>query len=434
MNPEFQRYLQLEFSLARIVVMPTFLGIIFSLIYVLDGNGYQKTIANTALIFYTLIVLFWGAKQAANSLFEEINNHTWDIQKTSAISAWSLTWGKLLGSTLYNWYGGFICLAIYSYMTPEPFFTPLIWVYFISAGIFAQSSGLLMSLLSLRSERNLNSSFSYLFILLSLFLFSTLLFNYLSFLRSTAHWYGHSYNEANFISISLCLACGWCIIGIYRLIAEALRIRSLPWVWIAFIVFSTTYTIGFFIFEEFFKKDITHLIIGASFIILSTSGYILLFLDENNPMLARRLWIYAQQQKWQRFIQEIPCWVISLSLALPCAFLLTLFSSFENIEEITPIPLVIYFLIIRDASLLLYFNYALNPKNATGLTLLYLVCLYFLFPVILFNLEFKLLAEFVLPLLDENIISASIIAALQAFFVIFLLFSRWKKRMNQMDC
>ena len=153
MNPEFQRHLYLEFSNSRLVGLPAFLLVVFSLTFLIDEKTLSEATANTAIGLYIVIVLFWGSKQAGESIYEELRNNTWDIQRTSAISPWSLAWGKLIGSTLYNWYGGLLCLLVYTLATPEPEYIGLTWFYSIACGLLAQGLSLLIALFALRRKQ-----------------------------------------------------------------------------------------------------------------------------------------------------------------------------------------------------------------------------------------------------------------------------------------
>ncbi len=429
MNPEFQRHLYLEFSISRLIGMPVFLLVILSSSYLLDDLRFEKGVSYSALGLYTLIVLFWGAKQAANSIFDELQNNTWDIQKTSAISAWSLAWGKLLGSTLYNWYGGFFCLLVYTLATPEPEYIALNWVYFLGGGLLAQGFSLLVSLFSLRRRQSFNTGFSYLLVLVALMFIVPVMLNSHDIYQKTLVWYGESYNLAHFIGFSLIIACIWTITGIYRLLSEELSVRTLPWVWLSFIGFLIFYLTGFFIGdveEPEFTLFMTSIMVCFGVCIIAS--YLLLFIDENNPMLPRKLWIYSQQAQWIRMFQEMPCWMVTVILVLPSTLFLTLTYPVEAIEEIYPYPLVIYLLMLRDIGVLLFFSYAVNPKRAMGLTLLYMICLYGLLPAIFLSTNAEIIAGFILPVFNENLLLAISISMLQTGVIGFLLFQRWQKR------
>ncbi len=431
MNPEFQRNLYLELSIARLAGMPAFLLVIFSLTYLIDDKTLSEATANTAIGLFVALVLFWGAKQSAESIFDELRGNTWDIQKTSAISPWSLAWGKLFGSTIYNWYGGLLCLLMYTVATPDRELLAQTWVYSLSCGLLAQALSMLVSLFSLRRKQSFNTGFSYLFVLFALFFIMPVMLNIDEFQGESLEWYGGKYEVSSFIVTSLLLACFWSIVGIYRLLAEELRIRTLPWVWLCFIIFLVVYFSGIIMGteEEMLQKP-GLLLMLVNFCICVTLTYLLLFMDENSPMLARQLWVHTEQEQWLRILQELPCWVISVILALPSMVLLTLLFPSEKVDDMNVYPLVIYLLMLRDAGILLFFSYAPNPKRAMGLTLLYMTCLYGLLPAIFFGMDAEVLAGVILPVFHDNMLLAIVFASIQTSIVGFLLFQRWQGRIS----
>lgn len=432
MNPEFERNLYLEFSVARLIGMPAFLLVIFFFTYLIDDKNFDEVTANSALGLYIAIVLFWGAKQAAESIFDELRNNTWDIQKTSAISPWSLAWGKLFGSTIYMWYGGLLCLFIYAVATPEPEHVFLTLVYSLGCGLLAQSLSLLVSLFSLRRKQSFNTGFSYLFVLFALFFIMPIMLNVDDMRNEGMTWYGVGFDVAYFGAITLILACLWTIVGIYRLLSEELRIRTLPWVWLLFIFFLIFYLTGAINLEEHEQEHghgLFMIWLMISFCVCVTSSYLLAFIDDNNPMLARKLWIYSEQEQWLRMFQELPCWIISVVLALPTAVIFTLLFPMEQVEEVYPYPIVIYLLMLRDIGILLFFSYAPNPKRAMGLTLLYMICLYGLLPAIFHAMDAEFIAGIILPIFSDNVLLAIIFASVQTTLIGFLLFQRWQGRL-----
>jgi len=427
MNPEFQRNLYLEFSVARLIGMPLFLMVIFALTYSIDSGKLSASTANIAMTLYVLIILFWGARQTAESLLEEIRNHTWDIQKTSAISAWSLTWGKLLGSTLFNWYGGLLCLFIYSIATParEPLF--LVWIYAISGGILAQSLGLLTSLLAVRRKQMTVSILYYGVIFCSLPFLIPLLFDS-DYSTGQVDWYSIRVDAHIFIAISLLLACFWAVVGVYRLLAEELQIRTLPWVWLSFIGFLVLYFTGLFAGEKTTAFGIGE----CSFVVCGCLTYLLILSDNNNPMTVRKLWLYSEQAQWQRVLEQIPCWLISLLLLIPVSLYLTLFRDAETLEKMTVYPIPSFFLLVRDCSVILFFSYAANAKRAAGLSFLYLLLIYWILPAIFIEGGAEGMAAVFLPLFSDNIAIALIFAGGQAALAGFLLFNRWQNCINHL--
>ena len=52
------------------------------------------------------------ASRRASAIIGEIRERTWDGQRLSSLGAGTMMWGKLFGSTIFNWFGGAICLAV----------------------------------------------------------------------------------------------------------------------------------------------------------------------------------------------------------------------------------------------------------------------------------------------------------------------------------
>lgn len=440
MNPEFQRNLYLEFSFARLIGMPVFLLFIFTLSYFINEQKFDEETADVAIWLYVFMVLFWGARQAAESIFDELRNRTWDIQKTSAISPWSLTWGKLFGSTLFNWYGGIFCLLVYIATTPDskPVFITV--SYAIGSGLLVHALSLLVGLFALRKKQPFNSSISYLFVLFVLFFIAGMVFGSESDSFKTIHWYSFEIESKIFGLISLALACGWSIIGIYRLLAQELQIRTLPWVWLLFSGFLIIYSHGLIMGSnhnggstQLEQLSSPAFLMLTDFAIGSLLTYSLILMDENNPMLIRRLWLYAREEKWQRFLEETPCWFISLLLVLPASLYLSVSFPVETTEKLHFYPLPAFLLMIRDIALVLFFNYAANPKRALGLSVLYLTFLYWIIPAIFIEAGADMIAALFLPLFSENTGLSIILASAQVAFVGYLLFNRWQKTINQLQ-
>ncbi len=50
----------------------------------------------------------WGPRRAADTLAEEVAGGTWEAQRMSGLSAWSMAWGKLIGGCSFVWYCGLL--------------------------------------------------------------------------------------------------------------------------------------------------------------------------------------------------------------------------------------------------------------------------------------------------------------------------------------
>ena len=111
MNPELRRMFWLEVSRQRLWLFPA--AILATALLLANGGAGAVVMRAVAISGFVAFTIIWGARQAADAVLDETREHTWTIQRMSALSAWSMTWGKLLGATFIPWYAGAGCLAAY---------------------------------------------------------------------------------------------------------------------------------------------------------------------------------------------------------------------------------------------------------------------------------------------------------------------------------
>lgn len=174
-NPELQRNIWIELSPNRLILMPIIILVVVLLIYLVkkDNPDCATLIGHYALLGYGILVMFWGSKLAADSVIDEVNNHTWDTQKLTRISPRQMAIGKLFGSTIYQWYGGIICLAIYllsGIVSGKAEVAFQVSLLYILAGIFVHAMTIVMSLQGMRKYRDKAKINSTIYFLLSLIL------------------------------------------------------------------------------------------------------------------------------------------------------------------------------------------------------------------------------------------------------------------------
>ena len=115
-NPEFKRNLWLSFSMHRLIGMPALLALTFLAITLADQQDKVADSLYTASVaLFIFIVWLWGARNANATIVDELRDKTWDQQRMSALDPWTMTWGKLFGSTSFNWYGGMMCLVVVAF-------------------------------------------------------------------------------------------------------------------------------------------------------------------------------------------------------------------------------------------------------------------------------------------------------------------------------
>ena len=151
MNPELLRNLWLEATPFRLLQIVGLLLVVFAVSSAAPRN--LLTPEGAATVLYWFFVVLWGTRNAALSVVGEIRERTWDGQKLSAIGPASMMWGKLLGSTSANWFGGLICLPVILWAAwrdagPVPALS--FGVILLALGLFAQGASLLSSLVLIR--------------------------------------------------------------------------------------------------------------------------------------------------------------------------------------------------------------------------------------------------------------------------------------------
>ena len=72
--------------------MPAILCGVFFLIYLAKPDDFAGSGRFVSLAGYFLLCFVWGVRLASDSVANEVRDRTWDTQRMSAISPWSMTW------------------------------------------------------------------------------------------------------------------------------------------------------------------------------------------------------------------------------------------------------------------------------------------------------------------------------------------------------
>lgn len=426
-NPEFRRNLWLELTPSRLVGMPLVLGIFLLLAYLIDGRQYGGTVARTASFLFSILVILWGTRLSCEALVVEIREHTWDNQRLSVISPWSMTWGKLLGSTIFTWYGGLLCLLVYLTSRPEPPLSlPETILLMVGSGLFGQAVGLLASLQSIRKNQRHGRFQTTAFWALGAGggLFA------LKWPFATSNgiwWYGRYFPDDQFVLASLLLFLTWAVFGIYRLIRAELQLPTLPWAWILFTLFLAGYVAGF---PELVRwqagQGVWQQRLASGFLIILGLTYGTAFFERKDPVSFRRLLQHIRHHEWLRALASAPLWLITLPLAVLSCFLLV------ACADQIPSPLAVSavamtFFLFRDIGILLFLNLGRIPKRADMLAALWLTLLYGIIPWILASLDLASWTGLFLPRPSENALIQLPVALSQAAVVLCLVILRWRR-------
>ena len=203
--------------------------------------------------------MVWGARNASLAVVGEIRDRTWDMQLLSAITPGEMTWGKLFGSTIYNWFGGAICLAVMlARRSPRTRATAALidLVYFVAVGVIAQAAAFLASLIAVRRRQAHSRLDIFIYQIVGLaaavavyWIWSIVdpagswLFHKAA--GDTVVWWGRVLDTRGFLLVSLAVFTAWTLLGCYREMRLELKMQNGTLVWLAFLAFIGVYTAGF---------------------------------------------------------------------------------------------------------------------------------------------------------------------------------------------
>ncbi|ABK44316.1 hypothetical protein Mmc1_1808 [Magnetococcus marinus MC-1] len=456
LNPEFLRNLWIEMSLHRLIVMPIVLGGLFYLSWMTSSVNTLWNPRNFLILTYTVLVMMWGVPQAGDSVIQEILHRTWDSQRMSILSPWSMTWGKLLGSTIFTWYGGIMVLGmLYAVMHLHyPYFPTTrlhqLLLYSVGCGLLGQSLSLLLSLLSIHGgslprRRYISGPLAVGLVVSLLYLLGVIFFLVVPDAeKEMVFWHGWQTTLPTFTLYSLASFLLWSWLGLYRLMSQELQKPTGPLVWIAFLIFLCWYGAGFIQLSPSMEAgDQQMLQLWLAQAIMALLTYFAAFFESKNLLSYRKTLYYARRGAWRNLWHTIPLWWVGLCL-LTAMLLNSLMSPFRlEFTQATllfsgnaPIHLkwamlAALLFMFRDLALmqLIYLNP--NGQRARATIILYLLVLYILLPSVAATLgAAHITAPLFFPMAGYDPILIVSPPMVEALVVIGLAWSRWKSLMK----
>ena len=428
-NPEFLRNIWLELSSHRLIGMPAVLLAVFFLIYLVTGHAFSDSTRIVAMTLYFVLALLWGTRLAGEALVNEVQDRTWDQQRMSSISPWSMAWGKLFGSTIYTWYGAIICLVIFAVsavQTSQPDVIKHV-IFMLAIAVFGQSVALLSSMQAIKTyHRSASTAFMVMGIVVALPLISWG-FNETGYLS----WYDQQYRVLDFLMVSVICFATWSLVGIYRKMREELQFRNTPVYWFAFCVFMACYLAGTIQVQLLADELITFRLFVAysTFIVFA---YVMVILEDKNSLLLRRVIAARNAQNWRSVFENIPCWFVTLL----SAYVLCVALMFYDFPDITlaaqgfalkPYLVTTALFLTRDVLLFIFFNMTANRRRADVTAIFYLVLLYWLLPSILTGMNLPMATAALLPIGMHDATISIVSGFVQCSVLAFLVWQRWKK-------
>ncbi len=402
MNPELRRNLWLELTTHRLLAMPAVLLLVFGVIAGNAGSDWAATVQATALGFLVLLVVFWGSRQASESVAEEVRSRTWDWQRLSSLTPWQMAWGKLWGATAFSWYGGLFCIAAMlatagSLATSRQVGWSVLAV--IGAGLAIQGAALAASLQAARKDSKLGQRMGTLVFLPALVVASVV---FLRFDGEHFHgitWFGATRDMRAFIALSALAFAFWGMLAAHREMSRELKVGRLPWAFPAFVAFLAVYISGF---GDFQAGGMRSAFTFAGLIVSLTLTYYAIFAEHTTAMRLRRLVVQARAGRWRRVLEELPLWATALATAIVFAIAAAAFPhSFDSSvpgKWIGGYPLAAVLFAVRDLGILVFFALGLRARRVEAATLLYLALLWYVIPIFLNGVGAEVAGKFFLPL------------------------------------
>lgn len=436
MNPEFRRQLWLQFSAARLILLPVLLAACFAAVGLSGVNQPASALAYSAAALFGLLVWGMGTLAAGASVMDEITGRTWDQQRMSAMQPWAMTWGKLAGAAAYGWYGGAFCLLVAvpaSVLGGEPPALALqLAVAGILGGLLLQAMLIALNLQLVKAGGRMARSGGISALLLTLLWSAGPLLGLLR--NSGVSWWGQAFDGLNFAVASLVLFTACALVAAWRSMAEVLAVRQLPWGWPALALMTTAYIAGFAPDHRLAVFGLTGLAACAAF-----TYFALLTEPQLRPQWQRVAKRLASGQ-WRAALRQLPRWPTTLALALPFSAVVWLtlpldiaasgpLSEFDGaISAIGAMGLhapVVVMLMLRDCALALFLAFSPTGRRPVLNFWVLMGVLYGLLPWLLNGLHSSTLSGLAQPLLTPGIESV-VFAALHVALALGLLRWRWR--------
>ncbi len=477
-NPELARNMYLELSKQRLVAMPvilcllSFLVLSTSQITAYSAENQYDYLARYSSIAFMIITILWGAKNASDGVLDEYNSRTWDWQRMSTLSPWKMTIGKLFGSTIYNWYGGVICLIINLFATLGSIATEnattiepgrphhSLFLYVIQTfstvlmAITVQTVAILASLMQMKKGDGRNKIKGTTIILLPIFFmmigwgfYTSANLQYL--LREKANWYGINLGAFRSLLSILFYTC-WVVAGLYRTMRTELQYtHGLKW-WVLFLTTSAIFNSGFIVGQNATWSLHTAIVIAAAtmFIGYVITAFLLTIIEPKEIINYRTIFKSFRDRNTAKLYSILPLWTVTLLFVAVSGIITsitiitmpdsifdaptigTLFTSnyflakLEGIKStLTIAPFAIFGFLIRDIAIVLYVNIMRKNKRADTTAILYLLILYIVIPLIIRSSSIG----FLFYPTDQSGTFLMLAAPLaEASIMIYLLSNKWK--------
>lgn len=457
-NPEFAKNIWLEFSWQRLLVMPFAIAMICVLIFVSesDNEDYMQEVMEGihtfSLVGFVGVCALWGMKNAGDSITDEYNEKTWDWQKMSITGPWKLTWGKLLGSTIYNWYGGLLCMGLFfatGGYTNYPQRELVMGFVYIVAALLAQGLIILFALQVIRkADGRAKVKSATMFVAIGFIFFGGA--GFIASLTEALHyrqteeyvkWYGMLFTSPAFYLFTAITYLAWVVAGIYRAMRAELQFADKPVWWLVLLVFNLAFAFGILVsMPDVSRVTALCICLGVGFGYYLILSYLLALSEPKDIVNFRLLVSCFKSGNYRKLTENLSLWMVTLPVAFLVgitALVITIIvkadlSSVYNDFAISDggsgtllcILIAVFGFVVRDIGVMLLLNLSAKPKRADGAWVLYLALIYLVFSFVGYESNIGMLFY---PDVKANKLLMILPPMIEAAIVAFLVVNRWKK-------
>jgi hypothetical protein len=394
MNPEFERNVWLELTPLRLIVMGAVLALAFFAAALSQGLVSPGGVARW---LYFFMVVIWGTHNAARAVLGEIRDRTWDGQRLSSLGAGTMMWGKLFGATVFNWFGGLICLAVIASETVMDLGALAALeqvVYWLAVGVIAQGTSLLASLIAVRRRQGRSSFELFLYQLAGLAAaIAVWAFAYpngpnIGYFGwgEDLPWWDFKLPKTGFFLVSLALFTGWMLTGCYRQMRLELKLVNGPWVWLAFLAFAAIYVAGFGQCVQA-RADAVTCRLALAAIAMAALAYVTVLLEPKSRVLLRWLGGEFAGLRLGAFFGHLQGWMMSYLAAVVLTVAMLIHLALAGAAGDVATTGAILGLFTRDIGLVLLMNLLARGRGGDLIALALFVVLYALLPSIIAGLH-----------------------------------------------
>lgn len=453
LNPEFQRNLWLHLGWQR--MMAAFIvgvTIAYAIFLVSDFDR----VSYAANLISTMVLGMWGPRRAADALAEEVAGGTWEAQRMSGLSAWSMTWGKLVGGCSFVWYCGLLALAVYVFVGFKLGFPAgragnfWLGIYLVLMGAcLAHASALAVALVRLRKTvqyRRLTITLAQTCGLVVFFAVSGVgtapVIDESNFTPGFGYVYDSAYPWPVIRAVLGTIFVIWAIVAVLRLMRGELQYRAWPWLWGLFLVFCATLAAGIAPWPG-------GGMVGASlpvFAAMVALTYLAALADRRDPIRYRSGLIALRQGDMGRALAELPWWLMSYVAAILAAGFcfaalmamgradwpsslseLLLRLRLLTFDHLTETLLLVLLFLARDLLVLLWLSFGAARHRSDITWLVYLALIYWPFGIILIFAGYLDFITFVLPVAGDNLVLSFGPILAQLIVLGIMLRHRWRQ-------